>query len=35
VNFTVSNQRQVFQRPFAQTSAGPPRSFQATVRFLF
>ncbi|MBU6372400.1 MAG: TonB-dependent receptor [Alphaproteobacteria bacterium] len=35
VNFTVSNQRQIFGRPFAQNSAGPPRTFQVTARYSF
>lgn len=34
VNFTVSNQRQIFARPFRQNSAGPPRAFQVTARFI-
>jgi hypothetical protein len=35
VNFTVSNQRQVFGRAFTQNSAGSPRTFQVTARYSF
>ena len=35
VNFTVSNQRQLFGAPFQQLSAGPPRQFQLSARYVF
>ncbi len=35
VNFTASNQVQVFGQPFRQNSAGPPRTFQLSLRYAF
>lgn len=35
VNFTASNQIQVFGAPFSQNSAGPPRTFQLSARYRF
>lgn len=35
VNFTASNQIQVFGRPFAQNSAGAPRTFQLSLKYRF
>lgn len=35
VNFTASNQIQVFGAPFARNSVGPPRTFQLSAKYSF
>jgi hypothetical protein len=35
VNATASNQFQIAGQPFIQRSAGPPRTFQFGLRYVF